>query len=74
MKVAELISQLGASNGADNQNGVTEYVELGNGFWAKGLSIFKSDEAGQKTLAQIGWDEERGEGPKPPVWVVVSRG
>ncbi|KAI9791243.1 MAG: hypothetical protein M1816_004235 [Peltula sp. TS41687] len=71
MTVAELIEQLGADGANDK---VTECVELGEGAWAKGASIVKSNDMAKKTLAQVGWDEDRGEGPKPPVWICVSRG
>lgn len=71
MTIAELIQQLGAEGANDK---VTECIELGNGAWAKGISIAKSDDAAKQTVAQVGWDEARGEGPNRPVWIIVSRG
>ncbi len=73
MTVIELLNQLDASKGPDDKNGVTECLELGDGYWSKGLSIFKNDGAAKKTLAQVGWDQKRGVSHKP-VWLVVSRG
>lgn len=73
MTVAELIERLGVK-GPDNKVGVTECIELGDGSWAKGVSIVKKDDAAKKTLAQIGWDETRGLGPNRPVWLVVMQG
>ncbi|KAI9798824.1 MAG: hypothetical protein M1825_004997 [Sarcosagium campestre] len=72
--VAELIHQLGARGGGDEQNGVTECLEIGGGRWVKGISVFKSDEMANQTLGQLGWDDSRGHGPLPPVWIAVSRG
>ncbi|KAI9884897.1 MAG: hypothetical protein M1823_003304 [Watsoniomyces obsoletus] len=73
MTVLELLNQLGATKGPADKNGVTECLELGDGYWSKGLSIFKSDGAAKSTLAQVGWDQKRGTSHKP-VWLVVSRG
>ena len=73
MTVKELIHQLGARQGPDNKNGVTEMVQLGDGAWGKGRTILKSDGGANKTLVDIGWDDRRG-GSLPPIWLVVSKG
>lgn len=74
MTVKELIHQLGARAGPDDKNGVTEVMENGIGRWEKGASIFKNQDAAKQTLEKLGWNEHRGQPPRKPVWIVVSRG
>ncbi|KAI9814291.1 MAG: hypothetical protein M1832_005931 [Thelocarpon impressellum] len=71
--VKQLISLLGAGEGADDKCGVTECVELGYGRWGKGISVFRADGAKcDQTLEDIGWDAERGD-TKKPVWLAVHK-
>ncbi len=72
MTVAELLTALGATRGAAGKNGLTECVEVGEGVWAKGVSVFRDKPDANKTLAQLGWDDSRGD-TQPPVWLVVHR-
>ncbi|KAI9841670.1 MAG: hypothetical protein M1837_000464 [Sclerophora amabilis] len=74
LKVRELLERLGATEGDDTENGVTECLEIGDGLWDKGISSFKSEDSSQQTLEHFGWNEERGKGGNPPVWLTVSRG
>jgi hypothetical protein len=73
MTVLELLTVLGATRGAAGQNGVTECVEVGEGVWAQGVSVFGDKNDAKKTLAQMGWDQTRGD-TRHPVWLVVHRG
>lgn len=39
MTVRELIRRMGAPEGADDRNGITECIELGNGLWGQGRTF-----------------------------------
>ncbi|KAI9752271.1 MAG: hypothetical protein M4579_005695 [Chaenotheca gracillima] len=74
LKVKELLVRLGATEGPDNQNSVTECLIDGLGNWDRGLSIFKGGANEGSTLESLGWDETRNEDDQGPVWLLVSRG
>ena len=71
--VGELIYQLGLWEGQDDKCGISECVELGDGQWAKGISVFKKDDNRKKTLEEMGWDEDRAD-QKQPVWLCMHQG
>jgi len=73
MTVKELIGRLGATEGGDDKNGITECLECGDGTWLKGSTFFKKDDKSKQTLEALGWDESRGE-EKKPVWVALHKG
>ncbi|KAI9676821.1 MAG: hypothetical protein M1817_006660 [Caeruleum heppii] len=73
MTVKELITTLGGRGGNDKKCGVTECLEQGYGKWAKGSTVFRSDEAAKRTLASMGWDQQRGES-RMPVWLALHWG
>lgn len=73
MTVKELIGQLGATEGGDDKNGITECLECGDGTWLKGSTFFKKDDKSKQTLEDLGWDESRGK-EKKPVWVALQKG
>ena len=51
---------MGAPEGNDERNGITECVELGNGTWGKGRTFPIADEASAKSIkdAELGKDRE----------------
>jgi hypothetical protein len=79
MLVSELIEQLGVAARAParanaDHVGICEAIEVGDGVWQKGTQITVSDNITKlgQTLADIGWDELRGEaGRGKPVWLVL---
>ncbi|KAH0542305.1 hypothetical protein GP486_008648 [Trichoglossum hirsutum] len=74
LTVGDLIHQLGARTGGSDKCGVTELLEVGDGSWAKGVTIFLNDDNQKKqALAALGWDETRG-AAKPPVWLKLHKG
>ena len=73
MTVRELIDQLGIGGGDATLCGISECLELGDGRWAKGLTIFKSNANVDKTLGDVGWDEARGD-DRMPVWLCLHQG
>lgn len=76
MTVGELLQRIsppeGDANNNNNKMGLTECLELGSGAWAKGLTVFKGDNAAKLSLDKIGWDEDRGK-RNPPVWLVWTK-
>jgi hypothetical protein len=79
MTVKEFIEQVGAqaqapARSSDDDVGICEVIEVGDGTWQKGSQFVMSDlvpKLGQ-TLADVGWDELRGEAGKgKPVWLVL---
>ena len=69
MTVKDLIKQLGAPAG--DQNGITEMEELGDNWFAAGITITQGSEDAKKSLAAMGWTQRRSEAA--PVWIVVKR-
>ena len=69
MTVRELIKRLGCKEGP--QKGITEMICLGNDLFAAGDTFTQGGEASKRTLGEVGWMEERGEGKE--VWLVVKR-
>ena len=78
MTVAEFIEQIGAINKAPvgtprNQIGVTEILEAGSGLWHKGTTFLLGDGRSCQTLADVGWDNDRGEaGRSKPVHLIME--
>lgn len=70
MTVADLMRRLGVPTDDDDRFGVTECIELGNGYWMKGTTYILGEEKAQRTLEQIGWDESRGRSSKT-VWIAI---
>lgn len=78
MNIKEFIEQLGAAarkpaRAKDDDVGVCEVIESGDGTWQKGSEFTLGDltKLGQ-SLGDIGWDEFRGEaGMGKPVWLVL---
>ena len=50
MTVRELIQRMGAPEGADDRNGITECIELGNGLWGQGRTFSIAGEASGMTV------------------------
>lgn len=73
MTVKELIRQLGATDGGDDKNGITECIECGDGAWIKGSTFFQKDDKSKQSLEALGWDESRGK-DKKPVWIALHKG
>ncbi|KAI9787625.1 MAG: hypothetical protein M1839_000156 [Geoglossum umbratile] len=73
LTVSDLIHQLGAQAGGNDKCGVTELLEVGDGTWSKGVTIFQKDDQKKQTLAAMGWDEARGT-TKPVVWLKLHKG
>ncbi|KAI9801716.1 MAG: hypothetical protein M1833_002398 [Piccolia ochrophora] len=73
LTVKELIIQLGKALNLGGIIGVTECLEAGHGRWAKGISIAKDEDGAEQTLESLGWDNKRGVGGLPPVWVAVNK-
>jgi hypothetical protein len=71
--VGDLIHQLGARTGGNDKCGITELLEVGDGSWAKGVTIFQKDDQKKQTMAAMGWDETRGV-TKAPVWIKLHKG
>jgi hypothetical protein len=79
MNIKEFIEQLDAAARApartsDDDVGVSEVIETGDGTWQKGTEFVlgNTDAKLAQSLAQIGWDELRGEaGMGKPVWLVL---
>ena len=70
MSVREFIEQLGSLGKAPwvigrsedwLSVGVVECLEQGSGEWQRGSTILWGDERAEGTLAECGWDEQRGE-------------
>ncbi|KAI9890118.1 MAG: hypothetical protein M1814_004517 [Vezdaea aestivalis] len=72
LTIKGLLSSLGVE-GEPYRIGVSECLELGNGSWTKGTTVMANEERAEKQLEWFGWDESRGTGPKPPVWLMVER-
>lgn len=78
MSVEEFIEQAGAieragPRAAKSSVGIVEVIESGDGGWQKGTQITLGDPDATlaQTLADVGWDECRGEaGFGKPVWLV----
>lgn len=70
MTVADLMRRLGVPTGDDGRFGVTECIELGNGYWMKGTTYMLGEAKSQKTVKEIGWDGSRGTSSKP-VWIAI---
>lgn len=78
MTIKEFIEQVGAlarapTRTSDDEVGVCEVIESGDGTWQKGSQFTMSDTVAKlgQTLADVGWDELRGEaGMGKPVWLV----
>lgn len=79
MTMKEFIEQVGAparapARSSDEEVGVCEIIEAGDGTWQKGSQFSLGDAVGRlgQTLAEVGWDELRGEaGMGKPVWLVL---
>jgi len=70
MTVRELIKGLGCPPGP--LHGITELILRGNDWFAAGDSFTQGGEASTKTLREVGWTCQRGEGKE--VWLVVKKG
>ena len=73
MTVKELIRQLGATEGGDDKNGVTECIEVGDGTWIKGSTFLQKHDQSKQSLETLGWDGSRGANKKP-VWIALHKG
>ncbi|KAH0545400.1 hypothetical protein FGG08_000541 [Glutinoglossum americanum] len=73
LTIGDLILQLGGRAGGNDKCGITELLEVGDGSWAKGITIFQKDDQKKQTMAAVGWDETRG-AAKGPVWLKVHKG
>ena len=72
MTIKELIRRLGAPGEADEQRGIVECLNLGDGCWLKG-SVFKlSEDKSKQKLEEIGWNESRGT-TREPTWLAVYK-
>ena len=60
MPVRELIQQMGAPEGADDRNGVTECIELGGGRWAQGRTFPIAAEMSRRTVEDAGFAKGHG--------------
>ncbi|KAL6721229.1 hypothetical protein ACLMJK_000331 [Lecanora helva] len=69
MTVRKLIEQLGCPAGA--HKGVTELILLGDDLFAAGDTFTQGGETSKRTLEEVGWTAERGEGKE--VWLVAKR-
>jgi hypothetical protein len=78
MTIKEFIEQIGAkelkpARARDEDVGIIEVIESGDGTWQLGSKFLlgDTDERLAQSLAQVGWDEMRGEAGKgKPVWLV----
>ncbi|KAI9816610.1 MAG: hypothetical protein M1827_001743 [Pycnora praestabilis] len=68
----DLIRMAGAKGDDPAKNGITECIEVGNGVWRKGTTIWSKDERAKKTMKDIGWDESRGT-TRRPIYLFVHR-
>jgi len=72
MTIKGLIRQLGAPGEGDEQRGIVECINVGDGRWIKG-SVFKlSDDKSKQKLEEIGWNESRGT-TREPIWLAVYK-
>ncbi len=79
MNMKEFIEQVGAParappRSSDVEVGICEVIEAGDGSWQKGSQFLLGDSVARlgQTLAEVGWDELRGEaGLGKPVWLVL---
>jgi hypothetical protein len=70
--IKELIRQLEAPGETDDQRGIVECINLGDGCWLKG-SVFKlSEDKSKQKLEEIGWNESRGT-TREPTWLAVYK-
>ena len=72
MTIKELIRQLGCPGRNDEQKGIVECVNQGDGRWLKGRVFRLSEERSEGTLKRIGWDASRGT-TREPVWLAVYK-
>ena len=72
LTVKQLIRQLGGGNGNDEQSGISECFEVGDGAWLKGSTFMLSDNKSDQTLEALGWTESRGTVSKP-VWIALHK-
>ena len=72
MPIKELIRRVGAPGSSDNERGIVECINQGNGRWLKG-SVFKhgEDESKQR-MEEVGWNESRGTS-REPLWLAVYK-
>ena len=78
MNIKEFIEQVGAparapARSRDDDVGICEVIETGDGTWQKGSQFTLGDLPKlTQSLAEVGWDELRGEaGMGKPVWLVL---
>ena len=78
MNIKEFIEQVGAvarapARSSDDDVGVCEVIETGDGTWQKGSEFTLGDLTKlDRSLRDVGWDELRGEaGMGKPVWLVL---
>ncbi len=79
MGIKEFIEQVGAparapARASEEEVGICEIIEAGDGTWQKGSQFSLGDAVARldQSLADVGWDELRGEaGMGKPVWLVL---
>lgn len=81
LKVKDLIERLSPDNGPDGKkitsSGIAECLEGSDGAWLKVSEYWIGEKGkdnvmkrrGEQTIGEIGWNETRGSGKTPPVWI-----
>ncbi|KAK8236931.1 hypothetical protein HDK77DRAFT_449299 [Phyllosticta capitalensis] len=52
---------------------ITEVAEMGGNRWQKGTTVVFGSDMAKRTLAEMGWSDQRGDGISPPVWLVQHK-
>ena len=69
MRVRDLIEHLKAPPG--DGFGITQMEEVGNNTWVAGVTITRGSEMADRTLAELGWTQQRSEAA--PIWLCMKR-
>lgn len=64
---------LGCDNPDPKKNVLYEITQAGNGSWKKGMVITGNDELVKKTLAEVGWGEDRNGVDNDYVWLYLTK-
>jgi hypothetical protein len=72
MPIKELIKRLGVPGDDDENRGIVECLDRGDGYWTKGTTFKLSEDKSKQTLGEIGWTEHRGRTQKP-TWLAVYK-
>ena len=69
MRVRDLLEHLGAPPG--DEFGITQMEEIGNDTWVVNVTITRGSEMADRTLAELGWTQQRSEAA--PIWLCVKK-